>query len=164
MTIREIIKIGDPRLLKQAQPVVEFDTPQLHELVADMWETMADAGGVGLAAPQIAVDLQLIVFGTGAVLERYPDQAAVAPTVLINPTLEPLSELCEDGWEGCLSIPGERALVPRWKQLRYRGWDAYGQIVTREVEGFHARVVQHEYDHLIGVLYPMRVQEASLLG
>jgi peptide deformylase len=164
MTIREIIKMGDPRLLRRAQPVTAFDTAELHALVADLWQTMASAGGVGLAAPQIAVDLQLIVFGTGKPVARDPEQAAIAPTVLINPSLEPLSTEREDGWEGCLSIPGLRAVVPRWKHLRYRGWDAYGVPVDCTVQGFHARVVQHEYDHLIGTLYPMRIEDFSQFG
>lgn len=164
MTFRDIIKMGDPRLLRTAQPVTEFDTDALHTLVADLWETMAVAGGVGLAAPQIAVDLQIMVFGTGQPVPRYPDEAAIPRTVLINPTIEALSDAQNEGWEGCLSIPGLRGLVPRWTHIRYSGFDAYGDPLVREVEGFHARVVQHEYDHLVGTLYPMRIRDLREFG
>lgn len=164
MTIRDIIKMGDPRLLRVAQPVTNFDSDELHLLVADMWETMAAAGGVGLAAPQIAVDLQVIVFGTGEPVARYPQEAAIERTVLINPAIEPVGGDQCDGWEGCLSIPGLRGVVPRWTRIRYRGWDAYGDPLAREVAGFHARVVQHEYDHLVGTLYPMRIRDFSRFG
>ncbi|MFT4190681.1 MAG: peptide deformylase [Comamonas sp.] len=164
MAVREIIRMGDARLLRIAQPVAEFDRPELHELVADLWDTMASAGGVGLAAPQVAVDLQVIVFGTGQPVARYPREAAVPPTVLINPRIEPLGDEQEEGWEGCLSIPGLRGAVPRWRRIRYQGRDAHGQWIEREAEGFHARVVQHEYDHLVGTLYPMRIQDFSRFG
>ena len=153
MTLRTIIKMGDPRLLRVAQPVTEFDTDDLHLLVADMWQTMDAEGGVGLAAPQIAVDLQVMVFGTGEPLARDPDAPVIARTALVNPVIEPLDDEQEEGWEGCLSIPGLRAMVPRWKRIRYSGFDVYGDPVEQVAEGFHARVVQHEYDHLKGVLY-----------
>ena len=164
MAVREILKMGDPRLLRVAQPVTAFDTPELHRLVADMEETMAAANGAGLAAPQIGVDLQLVIFGSGQVNPRYPDAAPVPKTVLLNPVITPLDNLEEDGWEGCLSVPGLRAVVPRWRRIRYQGFDVLGQVIDREAEGFHARVVQHECDHLIGVLYPMRVRDFSKFG
>ena len=161
--IREILKMGDPRLLRTAQPVEQFDTAELHQLVADMFDTMEYAGGVGLAAPQLGIDLQLMVFGFDE-SERYPDAPAVPRTVLLNPTITVLSEETEEGWEGCLSIPGLRGLVPRHLQIRYAGFDPAGATIEREADGFHARVVQHEYDHLIGVLYPMRMRDLSRLG
>jgi peptide deformylase len=163
MAIREILKMGDPRLLRVAGPVTEFDTPALHALIADMFETMHAANGAGLAAPQIGVNLQLVIFGFRK-NDRYPDAPAVPETVLLNPVLEPLSDEMEDGWEGCLSVPGLRGVVPRHARLRYRGVDPYGKPIDREVDGFHARVVQHECDHLIGVLYPMRVRDFSRFG
>ena len=140
MTLRTIIKMGDPRLLRVAQPVTEFDTDDLHLLVADMWQTMDAEGGVGLAAPQIAVDLQVMVFGTGEPLARDPDAPVIARTALVNPVIEPLDDEQEEGWEGCLSIPGLRAMVPRWKRIRYSGFDVYGDPVEQVAEGFHARV------------------------
>lgn len=161
--IREILKMGDPRLLRVAKPVRDFDTPDLHRLVADMFETMDYAGGVGLAAPQVGVDLQVMIFGFTE-SARYPDAPPVPQTVLMNPTVAPLSQETEDGWEGCLSIPGMRGLVPRHRRVRYTGIDAEGRPVDREAEGFHARVVQHEYDHLIGLLYPMRMPDLSRFG
>jgi peptide deformylase len=164
MTVHTILKMGDARLLRVAQPVTAFDTPELHRLVADMEETMAVANGAGLAAPQIGVDLQLVIFGSGQVNPRYPDAAPVPKTVLLNPVITPLDDLEEDGWEGCLSVPGLRGVVPRWRSIRYEGFDVTGQAIDREVEGFHARVVQHECDHLIGVLYPMRVRDFSKFG
>jgi peptide deformylase len=163
MAVREILKMGDPRLLRVAQPVAEFGTPELQVLIDDMFETMAAANGAGLAAPQIGVDLQLVIFGFGQ-LERYPDAPPVPRTVLINPTITPLSDEEEDGWEGCLSVPGLRGLVPRYKRIRYAGFDAKGQPIEREAEGFHARVVQHEVDHLIGRLYPTRMRDLTKLG
>jgi peptide deformylase len=163
MAIREILKMGDPRLLRVAEPVTEFDTPSLHALIADMFDTMHAANGAGLAAPQIGVNLQLVIFGFRK-NDRYPDAPAVPETVLLNPVLEPLSDDMEDGWEGCLSVPGLRGVVPRHARLRYRGVDPYGKPIDREVDGFHARVVQHECDHLIGVLYPMRVRDFSRFG
>jgi peptide deformylase len=163
MAIREILKMGDPRLLRVAEPVTEFDTPSLHALIADMFDTMHAANGAGLAAPQIGVNLQLVIFGFRK-NDRYPDAPAVPETVLLNPVLEPLSDDVEDGWEGCLSVPGLRGVVPRHARLRYSGVDPYGKPIDREVDGFHARVVQHECDHLIGVLYPMRVRDFSRFG
>src|SRR5438552_1356335 len=151
MAVREILKMGDPRLLRVAQPVCAFDTPELHALVADMFDTMAAAKGAGLAAPQIGVDLQLVIFGFKR-NERYPEAPPVPMTVLINPTITPLSEELVEGWEGCLSVPGLRGLVPRFERIRYTGFDVHGQPIGREAEGFHARVVQHECDHLIGRL------------
>ena len=163
MAVREILKMGDPRLLRVAEPVQAFDTPELHALIADMFDTMHAANGAGLAAPQIGVNLQLVIFGFGQ-NARYPDAPPVPETVLLNPVLEPLSDDMEEGWEGCLSVPGLRGSVPRHTRLRYSGVDALGQPLVREVEGFHARVVQHECDHLIGVLYPMRVRDFSRFG
>lgn len=163
MAIREILKMGDPRLLRQAQPVTQFGTPELEQLVEDMFETMRAVNGAGLAAPQIGVDLQLVIFGFGH-NQRYPDAPAVPETVLINPVLTPLSEQEEDGWEGCLSVPGMRGVVPRWTQLRYQGVDQYGKVIDRTVDGFHARVVQHECDHLQGILYPMRIRDFRQFG
>ena len=163
MTVREILKMGDPRLLRVAAAVREFDTPALHALVADMFETMLAANGAGLAAPQIGVDLQLVIFGF-AHSERYPDAPPVPRTVLLNPVIVPLSDTEEDGWEGCLSVPGLRGVVPRWARIRYAGVDQFGAPIEREAEGFHARVVQHECDHLIGRLYPTRIRDYSKFG
>ena len=164
MTIREILKMGDPRLLRVAQPVAGFDTDELHLLVSDMFDTMQAADGAGLAAPQIGVDLQLVVFGTSQVNPRYPDAPLVPRTVLLNPVITPLSADEEDGWEGCLSVPGLRGLVPRFSHIRYTGLDPYGDPIDRIVDGFHARVVQHECDHLIGKLYPMRIRDFTRFG
>jgi peptide deformylase len=164
MAVREILKMGDPRLLRLAQPVREFDTPQLHALIDDMQDTMHAASGAGLAAPQIGVDLQLVIFGTDAPNPRYPDAPPVPRTILANPVVTPLSEEEEEGWEGCLSVPGLRAVVPRWRRIRYSGFDERGRRIEREAEGFHARVVQHECDHLVGKLYPMRVRDFSRFG
>lgn len=163
MAIREILKMGDPRLLRIAQPVAEFDTPELRALIDDMFETMADAQGAGLAAPQIGVDLQLVIFGFDR-NERYPDAAAVPRTVLINPTVTPIGDDLAEGWEGCLSVPGLRGLVSRHARIRYAGFDPHGRPIEREAEGFHARVVQHECDHLIGRLYPTRMSDLTKLG
>ncbi|RZL01420.1 MAG: peptide deformylase [Rubrivivax sp.] len=163
MAVHDILKMGDPRLLRVAQPVQRFDTPELHALIADMFDTMAAAQGAGLAAPQIGVDLALVIFGV-ARSERYPDAPPVPQTVLINPTITPLSSEEEDGWEGCLSVPGLRGVVPRWARIRYTGFDQFGQPIDREAEGFHARVVQHECDHLVGKLYPMRIRDFSRFG
>lgn len=164
MTVREILKMGDPRLLRVAQPVREFGTPQLRALIVDMQDTMAAANGVGLAAPQIGVDLQLVIFGTDAPNPRYPDAPVVPRTVLLNPVITPLSDEEEEGWEGCLSVPGLRGVVPRWRRIRYGGFDEQGRRIEREAEGFHARVVQHECDHLVGKLYTMRVRDFSRFG
>lgn len=163
MAVREILKMGDPPLLRVAQPVREFGTPALRELVADMLDTMKAANGAGLAAPQIGVDLQLVIFGFER-NERYPEAPPVPMTVLINPEITPQSELLEEGWEGCLSVPGLRGVVPRHASIRYRGFDLEGQPIDRLAEGFHARVVQHECDHLMGLLYPMRVRDFSRFG
>ena len=163
MAVREILKMGDPRLLRVAQPVREFDTPELHTLVADMFETMAAANGAGLAAPQIGVDLQLVIFGFSH-SERYPEAPPVPRTVLINPVITPLDAEQVDGWEGCLSVPGLRGVVPRFSRIRYTGFDAKGVAIEREADGFHARVVQHECDHLIGRLYPTRMTDLTRLG
>jgi peptide deformylase len=161
--IREILKMGDARLLRIAQPVQTFDTPELHALIAGMFDTMHAANGAGLAAPQIGVDLRVVIFGFEK-NPRYPDAEPVPPTVLINPLLTPLGDTQEDGWEGCLSVPGLRGVVPRYAKLRYTGFDQFGAPIDRIVEGFHARVVQHECDHLDGMLYPMRVKDFTQFG
>ncbi len=163
MTVREILKMGDPRLLRTAKPVREFDTPGLNALIADMFDTMEAANGAGLAAPQIGVDLQLVIFGFTK-NERYPEAPPVPRTVLINPTIKPLSDVEEEGWEGCLSVPGLRGIVPRFARIRYTGFDPLGQPIEREADGFHARVVQHECDHLIGRLYPTRMRDFTQFG
>lgn len=163
MAIREILKMGDPRLLRQAEPVQQFGTPEMDVLIADMFETMRAVNGAGLAAPQIGVNLQLVIFGFKK-NQRYPDAPEVPETVLINPTLTPLSDEQDEGWEGCLSVPGLRGVVPRWSCLRYEGVDEKGNRIDRTVDGFHARVVQHECDHLIGVLYPMRIKDFTRFG
>ena len=163
MTVHEILKMGDPRLLRVAQPVREFDTPELHALIADMFDTMEAARGAGLAAPQIGVDLQLVIFGFTR-NDRYPDRPAVPRTVLLNPVITPLSDDMVEGWEGCLSVPGLRGKVPRHARIRYAGLDPLGQPIEREVDGFHAVVVQHESDHLIGRLYPTRMTDLTQLG
>ncbi len=164
MTIHTILKMGDARLLRHAQPVTRFDTPELHQLVVDLQDTMVAANGAGLAAPQIGVDLQVVLFGSGAHNPRYPDAPVVPRTVLVNPVITPLGDEEEEGWEGCLSVPGLRGVVPRWRRIRYQGFDERGQAIDREAEGFHARVVQHECDHLWGKLYPMRVRDFTRFG
>lgn len=163
MAIRPVLRMGDVRLLQRAEEVVRFDTPELHALIADMEETMHDLDGAGLAAPQIGIGLRVVIFGFDA-NPRYPDAGSVPYTVLINPVLTPLSDEIQEGWEGCLSVPGLRGLVPRWQHLRYQGFDPYGAPIDRTVDGFHARVVQHETDHLDGILYPMRMTDLSRLG
>lgn len=163
MAVREVLRMGDPRLLGQARPVEQFDTPELHALIADMRDTMAALDGAGLAAPQIGVDLQVVIFGVDE-NPRYPDAESVPQTVLINPKLGRIDETMEDGWEGCLSVPGMRGLVPRYVRLHYSGFDEFGNPLERSAEGFHARVVQHECDHLIGVLYPMRILDLRQFG
>ena len=163
MTVREILKMGDPGLLRVAQKVQAFDTPALHALVDDLFETMHAANGAGLAAPQIGIDLAVVIFGFGQ-NQRYPDAPPVPETVLINPTITPLGDAEVEDWEGCLSVPGLRGVVPRFARIRYAGFDAHGQAIEREAEGFHARVVQHECDHLIGRLYPTRMRDLSRLG
>jgi peptide deformylase len=191
MAIHTILKMGDPRLLRVAQPVTAFDTDALHLLISDMLHTMAAANGAGLAAPQIGVDLQVVIFGTGAANPRYPDAPVVPRTVLVNPLITPLDahgmpiaganyntlaaqplaaqaglpkDALEEGWEGCLSVPGFRGSVQRFARIRYQGFDQYGDPINRVAEGFHARVVQHECDHLLGVLYPMRVNDFARFG
>jgi peptide deformylase len=163
MSIRPVLRMGDPRLLAVARPVLDFDTGALHALITDLEDTMAHLDGAGLAAPQIGVGLRVVIFGFDD-NPRYPDADSVPYTVLINPVLTPLSDETEAGWEGCLSLPGMRGCVPRWRQLRYTGFDQYGQVIDRSVEGFHARVVQHECDHLDGILYPMRISDMRLFG
>lgn len=161
--IRDILRMGDPRLLRAAQPVTRFNCPELDALVQDLIDTMQAADGAGLAAPQIGVDLRVVVFG-GSPSVRYPDAPVVPFTVLVNPVLTPLGKEMEEGWEGCLSVPGLRGVVARHARLRYSGFDPQGTPIEREVDGFHARVVQHECDHLDGVLYPMRVRDFSRFG
>ena len=169
MAVHEILKMGDARLLRVAQPVTQFDTDELHQLISDLLDTMAAANGAGLAAPQIGVDLQVVIFGTGGVSPRYPDAPPIPRTVLINPVITPLAgpsgtvEEAED-WEGCLSVPGLRGVVPRPALVRYTGFDQFGDPVDRTVDGFHARVVQHECDHLMGKLYPMRIRDFTRFG
>jgi peptide deformylase len=163
MTIRDILKMGDPRLLRVAPPVTAFNTPQLDALVQDLFDTMQAANGAGLAAPQIGEDIQVVIFGFAS-NQRYPDAPPVPQTVLCNPVIEPLSDAQEEGWEGCLSVPGLRGVVPRFTHIRYRGFDAQGRPIEREAQGFHARVVQHECDHLIGRLYPTRMRDLTKLG
>ena len=163
MTVKEILKMGDPRLLRVAPPVQAFGTPELNELIADMFETMAAAQGAGLAAPQIGVDLQLVIFGYTHNV-RYPEAPPVPRTVLINPLITPLDDEWVDGWEGCLSVPGLRGVVARHSRIRYTGFDPQGQPIDREADGFHARVVQHECDHLIGRLYPTRMADLTQFG
>jgi peptide deformylase len=155
--------MGDPRLLQQAAPLERFGTPLLAELLADMRDTMAALNGAGLAAPQIGVSLRVVIFGFER-NERYPDAEAVPFTILCNPVLTPLGEEFEEGWEGCLSVPGMRGLVPRHARLRYAGFDEHGRAIDREASGFHARVVQHECDHLDGILYPMRIRDLRQFG
>ncbi len=161
--IREVLKMGDERLLAMARPVEKFDTKELKSLLLDMHDTMENLSGAGLAAPQIGVSLRVVVFGVKG-NPRYPDAEDVPYTVLINPVIEPLSQDMEEGWEGCLSVPGLRGVVPRYSRLRYGGFDAHGVRIEREAEGFHARVVQHECDHLDGILYPMRVKDFTRFG
>ena len=156
--------MGDPRLLRTAQPVRGSGPPPLRAPTADMEATRAPADGAGLAAPQIGVDLQLVIFGTDGPNPRYPDAPIVPRTVLLNPEITPLSAEEEDGWEGCLSVPGLRGVVPRWRRIRSTGFDEQGRPIAREAEGFHARVVQHEVDHLLGKLYPMRVRDFTQFG
>lgn len=163
MAVRPVLKMGDPLLLKVAKPVERLDTPELHALLADMQDTMAALNGAGLAAPQIGVSLQVVIFGVTH-NPRYPQAQEVPYTVLINPQLEPIGDEMEDGWEGCLSVPGMRGLVPRYRRLRYSGYDQLGTPIDRTVTGFHARVVQHEVDHLNGILYPMRIRDLRHFG
>jgi len=163
MAIRAVLRMGDVHLLQQAEELRVFDTPELHALLADMRDTMHALDGVGLAAPQIGVGLRVVIFEVSS-NPRYPDAETVPQTVLINPVLTPLSDTMEEGWEGCLSVPGMRGLVPRYTHLRYQGRDEYGALIDRSVSGFHARVVQHECDHLDGILYPMRIRDMRNFG
>ena len=163
MATRTLLRMGDPRLLEPAAPITSFGTPELEALITDMFDTMSANGGVGLAAPQIGVNLQLVIFGFER-SERYPDAPAVPRTILLNPEITPLDGEMEEGWEGCLSVPGLRGVVARHQRIRYRGFDPQGTSIEREAEGFHARVVQHECDHLAGVLYPMRVSDFTRFG
>jgi peptide deformylase len=161
--IKPVLRMGDPLLFARSEPVTQFDTPELHALLQDMDDTMRSKNGAGIAAPQIGVSLQVAIFGVGA-NPRYPDAEEVPYTVLINPTLEPIGAEMEEGWEGCLSVPGMRGVVPRYSQLRYRGFDQYGNAIDRTASGFHARVVQHETDHLFGIVYPMRIRDLRNFG
>ena len=163
MTVRLVLRMGEPLLLEKAQPVTAFNTPELHALIQDMQDTMNAMDGAGIAAPQIGVSLQVVIFGVGS-NPRYPDAEHVPYTALINPTLTPVGEEIEDGWEGCLSVPGLRGVVPRYIRLHYTGFDQFGEPVDRLVSGFHARVVQHECDHLNGILYPMRITDLNKFG
>ena len=164
MTIRTILKMGDPRLLRVARPVSAFDTPELHQLLADLLDTMQAANGAGLAAPQIGEDSAMVVFGSDAPNPRYPDALIVPRTVLINPVITPIGDEEQLDWEGCLSVPGLRGMVPRWQSVHYSGYGVRGERIERTVSGFHARVVQHECDHLLGRLYPMRMRDFGQFG
>jgi peptide deformylase len=163
MTVRRVLKMGDPLLHRVADTVTEFDTPELAALIADMFDTMAALNGAGLAAPQIGVSRRVVIFGVEA-NPRYPDAEAVPTTVLINPVIDFLTQDTDDAWEGCLSVPGLRGVVSRCTHVRYRAFDPQGRPIEREARGFHARVVQHECDHLDGILYPMRLKDARLFG
>ena len=163
MAVKTVLKMGDPVLLQQALPVMQFNTSELHELIQDMQDTMAYMNGAGIAAPQIGVSLQVVIFGVGE-NPRYPDAEQVPYTVLVNPILTPINDEIEDGWEGCLSVPGMRGVVPRYTRLHYTGFDQFGTPIDRLVSGFHARVVQHECDHLMGILYPMRIKDLKDFG
>ena len=163
MSVREVLRMGDPRLLQPSAPVSDFGSATLSALLDDMRDTMRALDGAGLAAPQVGVGLRVVIFGVEK-NPRYPDAESVPQTVLINPVLTPLTEAMEEGWEGCLSVPGMRGLVPRYTYLRYQGRDQYGALIDRSVSGFHARVVQHECDHLDGVLYPMRINDLRNFG
>jgi peptide deformylase len=163
MPIRPVLRMGHSLLLEKAHPVERFDTPELHDLITDMQDTMSAKSGAGLAAPQIGVSLQVVIFGVAS-SPRYPEATPVPRTVLVNPVLEPLGEEMEDGWEGCLSVPGMRGVVPRYTRVRYLGSDQFGEPIDRSVDGFHARVVQHECDHLAGILFPWRIRDLRLFG
>ena len=164
MSVKRVLRMGDPLLLRVSEPVAAFGTPELHALLEDMRDTMAALSGAGLAAPQIGVPWRVVIFGTGAPNPRYPQAEVVPGTVLINPELVPIGPQMEQDWEGCLSVPGMRGLVPRYRELHYRGVDEQGHAIDRRVSGFHARVVQHEVDHLDGILYPMRISDMRMFG
>jgi peptide deformylase len=168
MAVREVLRMGDPCLLLKAKPIEKFDTPELHVLIQDMQDTMKHMNGAGIAAPQIGVSQRVVIFGQkesdSTINPRYPDADMVPFTVLINPVLTPMGTAMEDGWEGCLSVPGMRGIVPRYQRLHYAGFDQYGNRIDRLVSGFHARVVQHECDHLDGILYPMRISNLKDFG
>jgi peptide deformylase len=163
LAVRKVLRMGEPLLLEKAQAILQFDTPELHALIEDMQDTMQAMNGAGIAAPQIGVSLQVVIFGVGS-NPRYPDAEQVPYTVLINPTLTPIGDEIDDDWEGCLSVPGMRGMVPRYSRLHYKGFDQLGNAIDRLVSGFHARVVQHECDHLNGILYPMRITDLSQFG
>ncbi len=165
MTVRSILKMGEPLLLQETAlvPVEKISSPEIHNIIQDMLDTMKAANGAGLAAPQIGIPLQIVVFGFES-NSRYPNEAPIPQTILINPTITPLENTQEDGWEGCLSVPGLRGLVPRYTSIRYQGYDEKGEIIDRSVKGFHARVVQHECDHLAGKLYPTRIKDMTKFG
>ena len=163
MAVRKILKMGDSRLLRESEPVKQFNTPELNQLIEDMYETMYAADGAGLAAPQIGINQRVVIFGYDE-NNRYPDAPPVPKTVLINPVIRPLSDEIDAGWEGCLSIPGMRGIVPRWAKIHYEGFDQFGNKISRNADGFHARVVQHECDHLDGILYPFRIDDLGLFG
>jgi peptide deformylase len=166
MAVRTVIRMGHPVLRRVAEPVTRFDTPELHALVTDLWDTMHASGGIGIAAPQIAVARRVVVFGLGGRTDEAGcgRPAPISPTVLVNPVIEPLEDAMAEGWEACLSVPGMRGIVPRYTTIRYTGFDAFGNRIEREVEDYHARVVQHECDHLDGVLYPSRILDMSTFG
>jgi peptide deformylase len=164
MTVKRLLKMGEPSLFQPSQPIEHFDSPALHELIADLKDTMRAANGAGIAAPQIGVNQQVVIFGGTGPNPRYPDAPEIPFTILINPTITALDDSTEDGWEGCLSVPGMRGVVQRHARVRYQGFDERGQGIEREVDGFHARVVQHECDHLWGVLYPMRINDLRNFG
>ena len=163
MAIKPVLRMGNPLLLQRAEEIAQFDTPELHALIQDMQDTMAHMNGAGIAAPQIGVSQRVVIFGVGH-NPRYPDAEQVPYTVLVNPVLEPIGDSKEEGWEGCLSVPGMRGIVSRYSRLHYTGFDQYGNPIDRLVSGFHARVVQHECDHLDGILYPMRIDDLRKFG
>ena len=163
MAVKQVLRMGEPLLLQKAQPITQFDTPELHTLITDMQDTMQAMNGAGIAAPQIGVSLQVVIFGVGS-NPRYPDAEQVPYTVLINPVLNFIGDEIEENWEGCLSVPGMRGIVPRCTRLHYKGFDQYGNVIDRLVSDFHARVVQHECDHLNGILYPMRIADLTKFG
>ncbi|GAC1416021.1 MAG: peptide deformylase [Burkholderiaceae bacterium] len=163
MSVREILRMGDPRLLRKADPIVDFNTAALNTLIADMFDTMYAANGAGLAAPQIGINVQVVIYGFKS-NTRYPEAPSVPETVLINPVIMPVTSDVDENWEGCLSVPGMRGVVPRYSRIHYEGFDQFGGPINRDADGFHARVVQHECDHLIGILYPMRIRNFSQFG